>query len=375
MHTTPNLFSELLCTVNPTWYFTLETAVPVFADVSKLPKEVQNLVDMQVQYSEPVMQKADAAYQLLKKGWVDVTPDNSWYPELVPVKPVDRYTFLRRFYKKQWVWYTCIRRLLALHNPVTELMALYSTRNVTQVKLYDALIPFNPARDVTSDVPPVSIIIPTLNRYEYLNDVLNDLQKQTLQNFEVLVIDQSEPFQASFYENRNLDIRVIQQQEKALWQARNRGVTEARYEWVLFAEDDIRIMPDWIEKHFLAVRCFQAEVSSGVFFPTGKQMPADRKHFRIAEQFSSANALVKMEVFRKTGLLDLQFEKQRMGDGEFGLRCFQKGIQIISNPFACCEDVKAPVGGLRQMGSWDGFRPKKWFSPRPIPSVIYLYRR
>ena len=27
------------------------------------------------------------------------------------------------------------------------------------------------------------------------------------------------------------------------------------------------------------------------------------------------------------------------------------------------------------MGSWDGYRPKKWFSPRPIPSVVYYFRR
>ena len=31
-------------------------------------------------------------------------------------------------------------------------------------------------------------------------------------------------------------------------------------------------------------------------------------------------------------------------------------------------------GGLREMGSWDGFRPNKWLDPRPIPSVLYLYR-
>jgi hypothetical protein len=27
------------------------------------------------------------------------------------------------------------------------------------------------------------------------------------------------------------------------------------------------------------------------------------------------------------------------------------------------------------MGSWDGFRPKKWLDPRPIPSVVYLFRK
>ena len=27
------------------------------------------------------------------------------------------------------------------------------------------------------------------------------------------------------------------------------------------------------------------------------------------------------------------------------------------------------------MGSWDAFRPKKLFAPRPIPSVLYLFRK
>ena len=38
-------------------------------------------------------------------------------------------------------------------------------------------------------------------------------------------------------------------------------------------------------------------------------------------------------------------------------------------------DVKAPIGGLRQMGSWDALRPKSLFAPRPVPSVLYLIRK
>ena len=64
-----------------------------------------------------------------------------------------------------------------------------------------------------------------------------------------------------------------------------------------------------------------------------------------------------------------------MGDGEFGLRAYLAGFKSISNPYAYCLDVKAATGGLREMGSWDAMRPKKWFSPRPIPSVLYLYRK
>jgi hypothetical protein len=74
-------------------------------------------------------------------------------------------------------------------------------------------------------------------------------------------------------------------------------------------------------------------------------------------------------------LFDRQFEKQRGGDGEFGLRAYLAGFNLVSNPNACCEDVKAPSGGLRQMGSWDGWRPKNFFAPRPVPSVLYLTRK
>ena len=63
-----------------------------------------------------------------------------------------------------------------------------------------------------------------------------------------------------------------------------------------------------------------------------------------------------------------------MGDGEFGLRVYLEGLKSVSNPHASCIDVKAGTGGLREMGSWDAFRPKKWFGPRPVPSVLYQFR-
>ena len=64
-----------------------------------------------------------------------------------------------------------------------------------------------------------------------------------------------------------------------------------------------------------------------------------------------------------------------MGDGEFGMRAYLNGFINISNPKAQRLHLKVESGGLRQMGSWDGFRPKNFFSPRPIPSVLYLSRK
>ena len=85
--------------------------------------------------------------------------------------------------------------------------------------------------------------------------------------------------------------------------------------------------------------------------------------------------LVRKEIFTKIGLFDTKFEKQRMGDGEFGLRAYLSGYRNISNPLAKRIHLKVGQGGLRQMGSWDGWRPKKFFGPRPVPSILYLFRK
>ena len=64
----------------------------------------------------------------------------------------------------------------------------------------------------------------------------------------------------------------------------------------------------------------------------------------------------------------------RMGDGEFGLRAYLNGFKIIHNPLSKRNHLKVRTGGLREMGSWDGLRPKNILNLRPIPSVLYFYR-
>ena len=62
-----------------------------------------------------------------------------------------------------------------------------------------------------------------------------------------------------------------------------------------------------------------------------------------------------------------------MGDGEFGLRAYLKGFKSINNPKAERLHLKVSSGGLREMGSWDGFRSTVFLLP--IPSVLYFFRR
>jgi len=85
--------------------------------------------------------------------------------------------------------------------------------------------------------------------------------------------------------------------------------------------------------------------------------------------------MIDRGVFEIAGSFDEKFEKLRMGDGEYGLRCLLNGFPIISNPHAGRVHLKGESGGLRQMGAWDAIHSIGLFKPRPIPSSLYLARK
>jgi GT2 family glycosyltransferase len=270
-------------------------------------------------------------------------------------------------------------RLVSWHNPFTEIVAFFKAVNVKRVDVFARTKRYpnyeTSEGAVAQQKPLVSIIIPTLNRYEYLSDVLNDLEQQTYTNLEVIVVDQSEPFSDVVYQNRGRNLQVIRQTEKALWKARNEAIQQARGKLLLLYDDDSRVKENWVEEHIRCLDYFQADISAGVSISVvGNKVPKHYSFFRWADQLDTGNVMVRREVFENIGLFDRQFEKQRLGDGEFGLRAYLHGFISISNPLADRLHLKAESGGLRQMGSWDAFRTTSWFAPRPVPSVLYLMR-
>ncbi|PHS62082.1 MAG: glycosyl transferase family 2 [Flavobacterium sp.] len=369
---------NFLTYLQPTHYFALkkQDGISVFPIVEELPNEIYSQLKKDSNFKSTLAQQYDLSWQAIQKGYIG---DCKTYSEFEKLPAEDEYRFIRKYFNKVWASYILIIRLFSFKNPIKEISAWYKTRNTKRSDYLDTPLPYPQwgkfESKLIAENPKVSVVIPTLNRYEYLKDVLKDFEKQDYKNFEVIVVDQSEPFQKEFYNDFKLDFHLIHQEEKALWLARNTAVKNAKGTLIALSEDDVRVQPNWIRNHIKGLDFFNAHISAGVFYPEGSSIPKERSFFSVASQFATGNAMLYKDVFKQIGLFDRQFEKQRMGDGEFGLRAYLNGIKSISTPYASCIDVKAPVGGLRQMGSWDAFRPKKWFSPRPIPSVLYLFRK
>ncbi len=348
----------------------------IFPRIEELPDSILEQLEIDKQYKSQDAIDYDRSWQAIQKGYIG---EANTYQGFNTVTVEDNYRFIRKNFHSAWVFYVLILRLLSFKNPIKEISGWLKTRQTKRqhfgkTTLFDDDFNKFQSKLVASN-PRVSVVIPTLNRYDFLKDVLHDLEAQDYKNFEVIVVDQSEPFDKAFYQDFNLDFKIVQQEEKALWLARNTAVKKSEGTFIALSEDDVRIEPDWVSTHLKCLDFFNAEVSAGVFYPEGKQIPEDRSFFSLASQFATGNAMLYKDVFKKVGLFDRQFEKQRMGDGEFGMRVYLNNIRSISNPLASCIDVKAHTGGLREMGSWDAFRPSNFFAPRPIPSVLYFFRR
>jgi glycosyltransferase involved in cell wall biosynthesis len=368
--------------LKPTWYFNLR---PI-ADFCYFPTETQIAeqgfyIARDLSYSSEVAQLHDVAWTAFQSGFIATengTGTPVWQANLIPIQ--DEYRFLRKNFHGAWVTYVVLVRLLTFNNPIKELAAFFKTKNVKRMDYSKEIVNLSAYSYFESKLlasqPFISVVIPTLNRYDYLKDVLKDLEQQTYKNFEVIIVDQTDDFQEHFYKGWNLDLKFWFQQEKALWKARNEAIQSAKGDYILLYDDDSLVEPDWIYEHLKCLDFYKADLSSGVSISTlGAEVPIHYSYFRWSDQLDTGNVLIKKEIFTQIGLFDLQFEKQRMGDGEYGLRCYLNGYKNISNYRAKRIHLKVSQGGLRQMGSWDGWRPKKMLGPRPVPSVLYLSRK
>jgi glycosyltransferase involved in cell wall biosynthesis len=104
----------------------------------------------------------------------------------------------------------------------------------------------------------ISIIVPVYNAASYLPACIDSLLAQTVQDIEVLLVDDLSTDDslsiARSYASRDTRIRVIPQSHKGQSVARNTGFRQSNGEFVAFVDADDRIERDWCERHLAAIR-------------------------------------------------------------------------------------------------------------------------
>lgn len=97
----------------------------------------------------------------------------------------------------------------------------------------------------------VSLIMPTLNRFDDIYIFMDSLLEQTYKNFELIVVDQNDNNKVKEIVDKyvdRLDIKYIKSNKKGLSYNRNIGIAAAQGKILAFPDDDCAYKPDTIEK-------------------------------------------------------------------------------------------------------------------------------
>ncbi len=182
----------------------------------------------------------------------------------------------------------------------------------------------------------ISVIIPTCKRPQAIESCLDALAEQTLPpgSFQVIVVDDGSVPPLSLDRSRwatKFELKLIRQPNTGPAGARNRGVAEARGEFLAFTDDDCLPMPTWLEKLVAALREHpEALVGGSTFnglkndlFAETSQLILEMvyEHFNRDPAnsyfFASNNIAVRRDRYLASGGFDADFDSPAAEDREF----------------------------------------------------------
>jgi GT2 family glycosyltransferase len=213
----------------------------------------------------------------------------------------------------------------------------------------------------------VSIAIPTYNRAGLLGPTLQSVSRLEIPpgtQVEVLVIDNNCTDETPQVVDRAaaagpIPVRRVLETRQGLCFGRNRGLEEARFDHVVYLDDDVEVAPDWLRGYFDAVERFGADCVVGPVTPRfDGQVPAyftqrvldsvgspySRKGSQpmllpgeLAHEIPGCNFAVRRQVATEIGGFDNRLDRVGKGllaggDWEFGRRLARAGKRVAYHP-------------------------------------------
>jgi len=173
------------------------------------------------------------------------------------------------------------------------------------------------ARSAT-DLPTVSVVIPTYNRALRLGETLRSVLKQTYQDFELIVVDDGSTDNTSKMIRSFPDVRYFFLNENhGVSRARNEGLAYAKGRYICFLDSDdlwdekkLQTQVQWMEKNIDCQVCYTDEiwVRKGVRVnPMNKHRKYSGDIFRHCLSLcivSPSSAMLRTKLFDEIGNFD-----------------------------------------------------------------------
>lgn len=183
------------------------------------------------------------------------------------------------------------------------------------------------------DAPLVSIVVPTYNRLGSLAELVESLNRQTFQDFEVIIVNdwgEKVDLIKTLYPHLNIIILDLTMNHKHVY-ARNQGVLQARGEFVMLIDDDDLLVPSHIEQMvnemndcelaYSDVEIINYRIENGSRIPIARTLFAyelDLMEMRKFSTFVPSGCLYRRGLHETVGLFDT--EVLHYWDWDFFLR-------------------------------------------------------
>ncbi len=293
-----------------------------------------------------------------------------------PPSEADGIRLVTRHHGRRWAAWAVQRALVTGEIGATSaarLLALTTHRRPEAPPHYEP-----PARAPGRLDRTVSVIVPTIDRYTYLEPLLHQLAAQTVAPHEVIVADQTpgdrrrddlgtiEP---------DLPVTVIGLPQPGQSTARNAAIEASTGELLLLLDDDLDIEPDLIADHLRRLQSGVDATSGGVDDATAGPPPEGFRHRRASDVLPGGHTILRRASLRRSGLFDPAFDHGPRADHDLGMRLHLGGAVLIYDPTVMVFHFHAPAGGLRVHGARKITRAsaRRSLTQRNLPAATELY--
>jgi GT2 family glycosyltransferase len=220
--------------------------------------------------------------------------------------------------------------------------------------------------------PSVSVLIPTHQRREALRVALESLARQSVaaETYEVVVAtDACSDGTAEMIDGLDVpyELRRVSPQGRGRSAAVNAALAAVRGEVALVLDDDMRVVPEFVERHHAhhppgSRRCVlgavPVELDPGsthaaryvkAKFDLHLSRLSDPDHLALPRSFYTGNASLRVEVLREVGGFDESFGIYGNEDVELSLRLRKAGVELGYDPEALAwQEYGKDLGGLQR---------------------------
>lgn len=168
----------------------------------------------------------------------------------------------------------------------------------------------------------VSIIVCTYNGANRLQRTLVSILNQIATSpFDLVIVDnnstdETRDFTEAFLRYSNIDWKLVQERQPGLSNARWRGIIEAKYELILFCDDDNHLERDYLQK---GIKFFEKHPKVGILGGLGKPVFEVKKPDWF-DKFAHSYAIGNLG--KKKGV-------QEKGSYHYGAACFFRWIPLM----------------------------------------------